>query len=80
MSFGILWKIFQPVLFGLIGTEIYIAALDMETVKFGLVTIAAGLVVRVFTSGLVTWGGGFNLKERLFIALSWLPKATVQVS
>jgi hypothetical protein len=22
---------------------------------------------------------GFNLKERLFVALAWIPKATVQV-
>ena len=32
------------------------------------------------TSFLVVMGGNLNLKERIFIALAWLPKATVQVN
>lgn len=46
----------------------------------GLACISIGLVIRLLvTFGLVHFGG-FNLKEKLFIAVAWLPKATVQVS
>lgn len=45
----------------------------------GLACIAIGLLIRVLvTFGLVHFGG-FSLKEKLFIAVAWLPKATVQV-
>jgi len=79
-SFAILWKIFQPVLFGLIGTEINVKALEPELVGYAVAIIFGGLAIRVLMSSVVTWGGGFNIKERIFIALSWLPKATVQAA
>lgn len=38
------------------------------------------LQARCCTAFLVAgWGTGYSAKERLFIALSWIPKATVQV-
>lgn len=41
--------------------------------------LGLGLATRTATASLVTLGAGFAWKERLFIALAWLPKATVQV-
>jgi hypothetical protein len=35
--------------------------------------------LRLLASCLATMGGTLNLKEMLFVAVSWLPKATVQV-
>ena len=46
----------------------------------GIVLIVSGLVLRVVVSFLAVLGNGFNLKEMLFVAIAWLPKATVQVS
>lgn len=31
-------------------------------------------------ASLVVWGGELNMKERCFIALAWIPKATVQAA
>ena len=45
----------------------------------GIATLAIGLAVRSVVSFTVTLGTGFNLKERIFITLTWLSKATVQV-
>ena len=45
----------------------------------GIATLAIGLCVRSVVSFSVTLGTGFNLKERVFITLTWLAKATVQV-
>lgn len=41
--------------------------------------IIIGLVVRLLVTFLLVHFGGFNLKEKVFIAVAWLPKATVQV-
>ena len=55
-------------------------ALDGETVGWGLLTITIGSLCRMITSFTVVMGGNLNIKERIFIAFAWLPKATVQVS
>ena len=39
-----------------------------------------GLVVRLIISQLAVLGGDLSLKERLYVALAWLPKATVQAA
>lgn len=45
----------------------------------GLACVFIGLVIRVLVTYLLVHFAGFNLKEKLFIAIAWLPKATVQV-
>ncbi|XP_044039935.1 sodium/hydrogen exchanger 9B2 isoform X2 [Siniperca chuatsi] len=74
------WDVFQPLLFGLIGAEITIATLNPSTVGLGLACISIGLVIRLLVTFLLVHFGGFNLKEKLFIAVAWLPKATVQAA
>ncbi|XP_040887586.1 sodium/hydrogen exchanger 9B2 isoform X2 [Toxotes jaculatrix] len=74
------WDVFQPLLFGLIGAEITIATLSPSTVGLGLACIGVGLVIRLLVTFLLVHFGGFSLKEKLFIAVAWLPKATVQAA
>ncbi|KAK3869187.1 hypothetical protein Pcinc_025491 [Petrolisthes cinctipes] len=76
----ILWQFFQPFLFALIGAEIQVDSLEGSTVWYGLATLAVGLVFRLITSYLVVMGANLNVKERIFVALAWLPKATVQAA
>lgn len=45
----------------------------------GIGSLAIGLLVRVLFTFVCVLCAGFNFKEKLFIALAWLPKATVQV-
>uniref|UniRef100_A0A3Q2Y7Z5 Mitochondrial sodium/hydrogen exchanger 9B2-like n=1 Tax=Hippocampus comes TaxID=109280 RepID=A0A3Q2Y7Z5_HIPCM len=77
---GRCWDVFQPLLFGLIGAEIVITTLSLNTVGLGVAVIAIGLVVRLATTFAVVHGAGFMLKEKFFIAIAWLPKATVQAA
>ncbi len=42
--------------------------------------ILCGLVVRLVLSSVVVLGNGFSWLEICFVAIAWLPKATVQVS
>ena len=45
-----------------------------------MANLVISLVVRLVTTYLGLLGNDLNLKERLFISISWLPKATVQVN
>ena len=45
----------------------------------GLTSLVIGLIIRMIVSFVAVWGIGFNWKERFFIPVAWLPKATVQV-
>lgn len=74
------WLIFQPILFGLIGTEIQVNELDSNTVGLGIAVLAIGLTIRLISSYLAVLGGDLTLKEQIFVALAWLPKATVQAA
>ncbi|XP_053500331.1 sodium/hydrogen exchanger 9B2 isoform X3 [Ictalurus furcatus] len=77
---GRFWDVFQPLLFGLIGAEITITALSTNTVGLGTAALCVGVVVRVCVTFTVVLFAGFNLKEKIFISLAWLPKATVQAA
>ena len=77
---GRMWTIFQPLLFGLIGSEVSLKQLHIETVGLGLAVLFIGLVMRIITSFLVVFGLGLRIREQVFVALAWLPKATVQVT
>jgi len=75
-----LWLVFQPLLFALIGTEIKLAALEGDTVGWGILVLVCGLSFRIVVSYFSVMGGDLNKRERLFVALAWLPKATVQAA
>ncbi|XP_051982698.1 sodium/hydrogen exchanger 9B2-like [Xyrauchen texanus] len=74
------WDVFQPLLFGLIGAEIVISALEITTVSLGIACLFMALTVRLLITFAVVLRAGFNLKEKVFIALAWMPKATVQAA
>lgn len=79
-SFEIFWMIFEPILFGVTGTQIKINELEGKTVYLGLGCLVTGIVIRIGATVLVGIGSKLNLKEKVFIALSWMAKATVQAA
>ncbi|TRY82929.1 hypothetical protein DNTS_027924 [Danionella cerebrum] len=74
------WQVFQPLLFGLIGAEIVIGSLEITTVLLGIGALFIALAVRLLVTFAVVLRAGFNLKEKVFVALAWMPKATVQAA
>lgn len=78
--YRVLWEVFQPALFVLIGAEIDVGRIDPGTIGWGLLALLVCLSLRVATSFFVVMGAGFSMLERLFIAIAWLPKATVQAA
>lgn len=79
-KFADLWNFIQHFVFGLIGAEIDLMGLDGTTVGLGVVTIAIGTLIRCLVSFVVVMGRDLTVKERLFVALSKIPKATVQAA
>ena len=76
-----LWNdIFQPFLFVLIGATVDIEKLNGEVVPYALCVLVVGLAVQCITSYLCVATNQFNIKERLFMVMTWLPKATVQAA
>lgn len=79
-SFEIFWMIFEPILFGITGTQITIAELKGKTVYLGISCLIAGIVIRIIVTIFVGIGSKLNTKEKVFISLSWMAKATVQAA
>jgi NhaP-type Na+/H+ or K+/H+ antiporter len=75
-----MWIILSPVIFGLVGTEVQLDKLSGTTVGLGLAVLAGTVVVRTVVAYFSMWSEKFTWKEMLFLALSWIPKATVQAA
>lgn len=77
---GWAWDVFQPLLFGLIGAEIRLSQLEGHTVALGIASLLIALLVRVLFTFVCVLCAGFSTREKIFIALAWMPKATVQAA
>lgn len=80
VALGRVWGVAQPVLFGLIGAAVVLSAVESSYVLGGLVILLTGLAVRLAVTYLSASTSHFTARERLFIALAWIPKATVQAA
>lgn len=79
-AFEIFWMIFEPILFGVTGATVKIDLLDPEMVKFCLIILFTGVIVRILSTIAISFGDKLNWKERVFVSLSWMSKATVQAA
>lgn len=57
-----------------------ISSLVPSSVGWGLLVVFIALVIRIIISFFAVALGDLNLRERVFISLAWLPKATVQAA
>lgn len=79
-AFEIFWMIFEPILFGVTGAQVKFSELEMDVVYFGGGCIIVGAIVRILVTIVIGIGCKLNMKEKVFVAFSWMAKATVQVS
>ena len=54
--------------------------MSLSTVGWGTLVLLAGLSSRTIAAYLAVSGGDNNYKEKIFVSLAWLPKATVQAA
>lgn len=79
-AFEVFWIIFEPILFGLTGTEIKLNELEPKLVSIGISILIVGIVIRILCTIVISIGCKLNLKEKIFVSLSWMAKATVQAA
>merc|ERR1712135_152750 len=70
----------QPLLFGLVGTQVQVNQMKEKELLTALAILAVSLTWRLCVTFIAVSGAGLRKKERLFVAVGWLPKATVQAS
>ncbi len=74
------WFFMQPFLFGTVGGQLQLSKLRAGDLGNGFVIILIGLFVRYAAVMLVTQGSKFTIKERAFMGIVWVGKATVQAA
>lgn len=79
-AFEIFWMIFEPILFGITGASIKIRELDPHIVSIGVGCIYVCIIVRIAVTVAIAFGDKLNVKEKVFVAISWMSKATVQAA
>ncbi|XP_061175552.1 sodium/hydrogen exchanger 9B2-like [Saccostrea echinata] len=78
---GLMWMIFQPLLFGLIGAAVRVEQIqNLKIVGLGVAVLFMGLTIRCLVTFVAVFRSGLNFKEQLFVSLAWIPKATVQAA
>jgi len=70
----------QPLLFGLVGTQVVFSKIPPAAVPRALAVIFAGWAARMPATFLSVSYSHLNTKEKIFVMLNWLPKATVQAA
>ncbi|KAK9510605.1 hypothetical protein O3M35_005350 [Rhynocoris fuscipes] len=74
-----LWNfLMEPILFGLVGTEVDLRQLDISEIGTGIWMLIVTILVKCIVGMMILIPDNFNVKEKIFIIFSWMPKATVQ--
>ncbi len=73
------WKVAEIFLFTLIGAQVDIRV-AVHAGLAGALVVLIGLIGRSIGVFIATAGSGLNLKERVFAAIAYTPKATVQAA
>lgn len=71
------WFYIQPFLFGTIGAALLFSQLRPSDVGRSFICIIVAQIMRFVGAFLVSFGPKYTFKERLFMAISWIPKSTV---
>jgi hypothetical protein len=70
----------EPMLFGTIGATFRFDTLPPGTIPRAVLIVCCGVVLRMGVTFLTMMGRpGYTWRERVFYAVAWTPKATVQV-
>lgn len=74
------WFYIQPFLFATVGATILFSQLNPHYLGFAVIIIICGLIPRIMVAYLATADPKFTKKERVFMASTWIPKATIQAA
>jgi len=78
-KFAKIWVVAEIILFTMVGAQVNISV-AWHSGLMGAAVIFAGLIARSIGSWICVLGTELNTKERLFVLIAYLPKATVQAA
>jgi len=76
-TFHKMWIILEPAVFALIGTEIEIKNINPKTLGLSVLVLVIALMLRTLVNFRVVKSVKFNAREKIFMAIAWMPKATM---
>lgn len=79
-AFEIFWMLCEPVLFALTGIQVKFDEIDTNIIGVGSGILIACIIVRIVVTVLVGVKSSLNTREKFFVALSLMAKATVQAA
>jgi len=78
-KFGKIWVFAEIILFTMVGAQVNVHV-ALQTGLAGAALIALGLVGRSIDTWICMLGSNLTYAERLFVVISYIPKATVQAA
>ncbi|XP_034825151.1 sodium/hydrogen exchanger 9B2-like isoform X2 [Maniola hyperantus] len=79
-AFEIFWMFFEPMLFAVTGAQVVIADLAPHLVLVGCGIIVTCMVLRAVLTSCCAVRSNLNMREKIFVGLAWMAKATVQAA
>ncbi|CAH0700695.1 unnamed protein product [Spodoptera exigua] len=79
-AFEIFWMFFEPMLFAVTGAQVVIADLEPHLVLIGGGILVLCAVLRAIVTSTCAVRSNLNMKEKIFVGLAWMAKATVQAA
>lgn len=79
LKFNKIWVLAEILLFVLVGAQVDLSV-AINAGRLGIILILGGLIMRSIGVFISLIGSNLNKKERLFVAVSYTPKATVQAA
>ncbi|CAB3231151.1 unnamed protein product [Arctia plantaginis] len=79
-AFEVFWMFFEPMLFAVTGAQVVIVELEPHLVLVGGGILVACVVLRAIVTSACAVRSNLNMKEKVFVGLSWMAKATVQAA
>ena len=78
---AVFWNwVWEPMLFVTIGNSIDFSTLNGGIIPRSIIIVVTGVILRTMVTYVVMSGFGYTWQEKLFYALAWTPKATVQAA
>eukprot|EP00347_Sterkiella_histriomuscorum_P019238 403342411 len=74
------WFFIQPCLFGTVGGSLLFSQIRASDLGNGVIIIIIGVTVRFIVVVIVTHSPKYFFKDRLFMGITWIGKATVQAA
>jgi len=80
-TLSVIWRwIMEPILFVTVGSTLDFSTISSGTIPKSLIIVCTGVVLRMICTYFAMWRFRYTWKERVFYAVAWTPKATVQAA